>query len=122
MEVGGCLVLRTKEVGMGVVTIAHHPQMTWEQAMEVFQKEFGNRYKVYSLKPWPMRDFAVRKNGFVGVTMRLVQTKGETKFVYSGWAPNVMAGLLIGPLFGFLIRRGLTNEIKAFIARVPEFH
>jgi hypothetical protein len=110
-----------KEAHMGVAKIAHHPDMTWEQAMEVFQKEFGDRYKVYSLKRTPMRDFAVQKNGFVGVSMRLVQTKGETKFIYSGWTPSVMARMFIGPLFGYLLWRGLTNEVKAFIARAPEF-
>jgi hypothetical protein len=107
---------------MGVVKIAHHPEMTWEQAMEVFQKEFGGRYKVYSLKRTPMRDFTVEKNGFVGVSMRLMQTKNETKFVYSGWAPSVMARMLFGPALGFLLWRGLTNEVKDLIARAPEFH
>jgi len=106
---------------MGVVKIAHHPEMTWEQTMEVFQKEFGDRYKVHSLKRTPMRDFVVQKNGLVGVSMRLVQTKDETKLVYSGFSPSVMARLLVGPLIAIFFWNGLTNEIKAFVERAPEF-
>ena len=104
--------------------IAHHPEMTWERAMEVFQKEFGDRYKVYSIKrtrPVLLRDFVVQKNGFVGVSMRLMQTKDETKLVYSGFSPSLLARLLVGPLIAIFFWNALTNEIKAFIARAPEF-
>ena len=128
MEVGDgsvsrvpCLVLRTKEADMGVKKIAHHPEMTWEQAMEVFKKEFGDRYKVYSAKRTPMRDFVVQKNGFVGVSMRLVQTKDETKLVYSGFSPSLLARMVVGPLIAIFFWNALTNEIKAFIERAPEF-
>ena len=89
--------------------------------MEVFEKEFGDRYKVYSLKHTPMRDFVVQKNGFVGVSLRLVQTKDETRFVYSGFAPGVLARMLANGLIAYPLWRGLTNEIKAFIERAPEF-
>jgi hypothetical protein len=106
---------------MGVMKIAHHPEMTWEQTMEVFKKEFGDRYKVHSLKRTPMRDFVVQKNGLVGVSMRLVQTKDETKLVYSGFSPSLLARLLVGPLIAIFFWNALTNEIKAFIARAPEF-
>ena len=104
-----------------MVKIAHHPEMTWEQAMDIFKKEFGGRYKVYSLKRAPRRDFVVQKNGFVGVSMRLEQTKDETKFVYSGFAPSVMARMVLGPLIALFLWNGITNEAKAFIARAPEF-
>jgi hypothetical protein len=106
---------------MGVMKIAHHPELTWEQVMEAFEKEFGGRYKVYSLKRTPMRDFVVQKNGFVGVSMRLVQTKDETKLVYSGFSPSLLARLVVGPLIAIFFWNALTNEIKAFIERAPEF-
>jgi hypothetical protein len=106
---------------MGVVKIAHHPEMTWEQAMDTFEKEFGSRYKVYSLKRTPRRDFVVQKNGFVGVSMRLEQTKDETKFVYSGFSPSVLARMTVGPLIAMFFWNALTNEVKSFIGRAPEF-
>ena len=90
--------------------------------MEVFNKEFGGRYKVYSLKRTPRRDFVVQRNGFVGVSMRLEQTKDETKLVYSGFSPSVMARMVVGPLIAIFFWNALTNEIKAFIERAPEFH
>jgi hypothetical protein len=109
---------------MGVVKIAHHPEMTWEQAMEILNKEFGDRYKIYALKrtrPALLRDFVVQKNGFVGVSLRLEQTKDETKFVYSGFAPSVLARILANGLIAYPLWNGITNEVKAFIARAPEF-
>jgi hypothetical protein len=109
---------------MGVMKIAHHPEMTWERAMEIFQKEFGDRYKVYSIKrtrPVLLRDFVVQKNGFVGVSLRLEQTSDETRFVYSGFAPGVLARMLANGLIAYPLWNSITNEIKAFIERAPEF-
>jgi hypothetical protein len=106
---------------MAVAKVAHHPEMTWEQVMELFKREFGGRYKVYSLKRTPMRDFVVQKNGFVGVSMRLEQTKNETKLIYSGFSPSLLARLVVGPLIAIFFWNALTNEIKAFIERAPEF-
>jgi len=71
---------------MAIAKIAHHPEMTREQTMEVFKKEFGDRYKVYSLKGTLVRPrhFAMRKSGLRGVSLRLVQTKDETKLYLYG--------------------------------------
>ena len=55
------------------------------------------------------------------VDHRLSRRYPLSPFVFSGWAPSVMARMFVGPLFGYLLWRGLTNEVKAFIQRAPEF-
>jgi hypothetical protein len=105
---------------MAVTTIPHSPALTKEQVREAFETHFGGKYKIEKTHAW-LRDFMVVKNAFVAVSVGLVQTEGETKFVHSGMAPRWWAGLLFGPLLGFLIWRGLTHEIQAFIRAAPEF-
>ena len=109
---------------MTVAKIAHHPEMTWEQAMEVFKKEFGDRYKVYSIKGTLVRPrhFAMRKSGLRGVSLRLVQTKDETKLIYTNFIPSVWVQLVVPPFVPYIPRARLNKEIKAFIERAPEFH
>jgi hypothetical protein len=36
-----------REVIMPVVNVGHHPELTLETAMEVFQKHFSGKYEVY---------------------------------------------------------------------------
>jgi hypothetical protein len=88
---------------MAVKTIAHHPEMTTEQAKEIFAKGMP-QYKVQDF--WgPFRDFVVVKGPFTGVALKLEQTGSETKLVYAGVAPAMWARLLLGGLIGFLRRR-----------------
>ena len=106
---------------MPVETIAHHPELTQEQAQELFQKHFEGKYKVEDFKG-PFRDFIVVKNPFIGVAVKLEQTGNETKFIFSGQARRLWAGLLSAGFLGMLIRNSLTTEVKNYIQAAPEFH
>ena len=106
--------------------------------MGIFQKHFDGKYEVIPWS-WPIptvakarRDFWVKKNGFVGVAVKLEQTGIETKFVYTGGFSSPLAMILviasiaiiigvIGFLLCFLLWNGLTGEVRAFIESAPEF-
>lgn len=105
---------------MAVATIAHKPQLTKEQAQEIFAKHFAGKYKVHEFKGL-FRDFVVEKNPWVGVAVKLEQTDSETKFVYAGLAPKWWARVLLGGLIGVLLWNGITKEVKEFVETAPEF-
>jgi hypothetical protein len=111
---------------MAVAEIAHKPDLTADGVREIFQRHFDGTYAVETLKG-PMairRDFMVVKNAFVAVSVKLDQSSGSTKIVYSGVAPRWWARAalsLISWLLGFLLWNGLTREIREFIDLAPEF-
>src|SRR5688572_16153172 len=109
---------------MAVTRIAHRPDLTKEQAQEIFRRHFEPRYKVENWKGASVgapRDFVLNKNPFVGVALRLEQSTGETKFIYTGYAPKLWARMLFTGLLSFLIWNGPTNEVREFIESAPEF-
>jgi hypothetical protein len=102
------------------MTIAHKPDLTKEQAQEVFRKGFEGKYTVEDF--WgPFRDFMIVKNPFTGVAIKLEQTGSETKLVYAGVAPRLWARMLLGGLIGFLFWNAITNEVEEFMKNAPEF-
>ena len=105
---------------MAVATIAHKPELTKEQAQELFRRHFEGKRQVEDFKGL-FRDFMVVKNPFVGVAVKLEQGEGETKFVYGGLAPRLWARVLLGSLVGIFMWNGLTNEVKEYIETAPEF-
>ncbi len=106
---------------MAVQAIAHKPELTKEQAKEIFRAGFDGKYKVEDFRGL-LRDFMVVKSAFVGVAIKLEQTGSETKFVYGGLAPRVWARLLMGSLIGIFLWGPLTSEVRAFVESAPEFH
>ena len=102
---------------MAVMAIAHKPDLTMEQVQEVFRKRFEPKYRVEALKGLhgaiSRRNFMVVKNPFIAASVRLEQSEGETKFVYSGVVPRWWARLFsVAVLIGSLINwTGLTNEV-----------
>jgi len=119
---------------MAVTKIAHKPGLTKEQAMEIFRKHFEGKYEVVltSGLQRARRDFWVKKNGFIGVAVRLEQTEGETKFTYGGNFPSILAMVLVFASLAILIGiiawllcyflwNGLTGEVRSFIESAPEF-
>lgn len=108
---------------MAVREIAHKPDLTKEQAQEIFRKHFeAAGYSVEEFKG-PFRDFMIVKSPFVGVAIKLEQDPADnkTKLVYSGLCPRLWARMLLGGLIGFLFWNGLTNEVESFIESAPEF-
>ncbi len=106
---------------MAKVAIAHKPDLTKEQALEIFSKHFSANYRVVSYRR-PLRDFVIEKNPFVGVAVKLEQQSGRTSFVYNAMAPRWWAAALLGALISAVLGRGLTAEVRAFIDAAPEFH
>jgi hypothetical protein len=53
---------------MAVVIVGHHPELTAEEAMKVFQRHFTGKYVVYHVKGLG-RDFAVKKSAWVGLAL-----------------------------------------------------
>jgi hypothetical protein len=115
------MLAAAQEVSMAVITVAHKPELTKEQAQEIFAKHFAGKYKVEDFRGL-FRDFMVVKNPFVGVAIKLDQTGSETKFVYSGLAPRWWARLLLGGLIAWLFWGGLTNEVRQSMETAPDFH
>jgi hypothetical protein len=114
---------------MAVAKIAHKPDLTKEQAKDIFRRRFEGKYGVEDWKG-PLvgssRDFVVVKNPWTGVSVKLEQAQNETRFVYSGLAPRVWARIMFAGglgfvLVGFLLWNGLTNEVREFIESAPEF-
>jgi hypothetical protein len=106
---------------MAVTTIAHKAELTKEQAQEIFARHFAGKYVVRDFSG-PFRDFAVDKNAFIAIAVKLEQTDSETKFVYTGLAPRWWARMLLPVLWGFLLWTPMTNEIRLFIESAREFH
>jgi hypothetical protein len=105
---------------MAVITIPHNPGLTKEQVRAAFEAHFAGKYKVEKTHAI-IRDFQVVKNAFIAVSVKLDQTKDETKIVYTGFTPVWWARLLFGQLWGFIFWNALTSEIKEFIRTAPEF-
>lgn len=113
---------------MPSITVAHNPRLTPETAMEIFRKHFKGRYEIHKTRAMINRQFAVRKNGFVGVFVGLEQDEDSTCFVFHGDSQSVMANILGGVLLGILLipilrprRKAMEAEIKSFMENEPEF-
>ena len=109
---------------MATVTVNHNPDLTADQAMELFRSHFAGRYEV-SKTNLLARDFIVKKSGWTGVGVRLRQDSNTTSFVFTAMSPGTMARVLpvlfigIGALMLLLIIRpawkAMEEEIRAFI-------
>jgi hypothetical protein len=113
---------------LAVSTIAYKPELTKEQAKEIFGRHFEGKYTVEDWKGvlvGARRDFVLVKSAFVGVSVKLEQGRDQTKFVYVGYAPKLWARALTGlglfaVVMNYLLWNGLTNEVKDFIETAAE--
>ncbi len=112
---------------MAVVTIKHHPELTAEAAMTVFQKGFAGKYEVYKWnRPGGAKDFVVKKSNLIGVAVKLKHEKDKTGFTFVDFIPSMLMTLLIaGVLYSLFSRssyQAMMNEVKTFIENAPEFN
>ena len=109
---------------MAVVAVGHHPELTAEEAMKIFQKHFTGKYEVYMTKR-PGRDFVVKKSGWVGVAVKLKQEAAKTRFVFNYIMPSALITVLFWDLITVLILRSrlktMENEVRSFIEGAEEF-
>ena len=115
------------------VKVAHHPELTPSNAMEIFQKHFSGKYKVRKIRRTIARDFIICKSSFIGVRVKLQQKKGNTSFLFDGDAPNALAAvcfwLCLGILPAIIIYliafkpqlKAMEMEVKSYIENAPEF-
>lgn len=115
------------------VTVAHHPELTPQAAMDIFDKHFAGKYRVRKIRRLITRDFIVHKNPLVGVLVGLKQKEGSTSFVFHADAPSAILALLFWIVLGILPAvlvylivfkprlKAMEAEIKSFIENAAEF-
>ena len=100
---------------MAVITVGHHPELTKEQAQEVFAKHFAGKYVVRTFTG-PLRDFAIDKNAFIAVAVKLDQTGSETKFVYSGRGAALLSEVAEVPVSDDDCGLDFTSDVAMILA------
>jgi hypothetical protein len=109
---------------MAIVSIGNRPDLTPEQAREVFAQQFEGKYEIVRSNAM-RRDFIVKKSGWSGVGVRLKQDKTGTSFVFTGLMPNMLLQVLFGGIGSYLFLRSSWKELEAevseFIQSAPEF-
>jgi hypothetical protein len=116
------------------IPVAYHPELTWEKAMEIFQKHFSGKYRIRKIRRTIQKEFILCKSTFVGVRVRLKQVGNKTSFIILGDAPNALAALcfwlflgIIPAIIIYLIvfqpkLTAMEKEVKLYIENVPEFN
>ena len=115
------------------VMVAHHPELTWKDAMGIFQTHFSGKYKVRKIKRTIARHFIICKSPLIGIRVKLEQKKDRTSFILDGDASNFLLGVLFWVCLGLLISaiihlialrpklKTMENEVKSYIENAPEF-
>ena len=108
---------------MAEILVSHRPELTVEQAIDLFSRQFAGDYEVY--KYWgPGRDFVVKKNGRTAVGVRLKQQENQTSFVFTPFTPSILFNLLFGGLLSYILLRPgwkrLEGEVGDFIQSSSE--
>jgi len=109
---------------MAEVTIGHHPELTVENAISIFEKHFAGKYEVLPAPRSPFWDFVIRRNAWQGVRVRLDQKPNNTSFVLRGSATTLWAIVLTSLTLGLLslsIHKEITHEVRSFIETAQEF-
>jgi hypothetical protein len=118
---------------VSIVTVGHHPELTAEAVREIFQRHFGNKYKVYKRFAW---DIVVEKSPWAGAGVKLKQETGKTKFEVIRCLPSALRGCLL-VFFGLMTlgllyflffwlsvrpaQKAVEKEVKSFIESAEEF-
>lgn len=120
---------------MAVVTVAHHPELTAEDAMELFRTHFAGKYEVYEARPTTPgitpagRDFIVKKSGWTAVGVALRHEPNATVFLFTPFMPSTLFYLPFHLLLaGWIVRlplrpswKAMEKEVGSFIENAPEF-
>ena len=109
---------------MAKITIAHHPELTVDGAIEVFRDHFAGKYEVRKTRDI-LSDFELQKSAGTGVKLKLRQDRDGTRFTYTASVPSFLLRLFFVNLTGWLFLRSswkeLEEEVGAFIENAPEF-
>jgi hypothetical protein len=112
---------------MSRVVVRHNPNLTVEQALEVFQKGFEGKYRVYRTPRLVVGDFIVHKNPVAAIFVTLQRKPHETAFKLVFNYPTAAMRLLLMVLFPisfgiiFTVGRALEKEVQEFVSNEPAF-
>lgn len=65
------------------VVVGHHPELTAEDTMKIFQSHFAGKYEVYKTK-MPGWAFVVKKSAWRAAGVKLIQKRNQTTFYLQG--------------------------------------
>ena len=114
---------------MAKIAIGHHPELTAEDVISIFERHFGDKYEIVPTPRQPTTDLVVKRSAWTGVAVHLKQERNKTKLIFYGFAPSFWARVLvvssvflIGGLVWYLfVWKGITDEVRAFIETAEEF-
>ena len=114
---------------MPTVAIAHHPNMTFEDAVEVFKSHFSAQYEFSESRQIGRgQRMVIKKSAWSAVGISLSQRSGGTGFVYGAFLPSALGrapleliGSLISVLFLKASWRAMEAEVLAFIENEATF-
>ena len=119
---------------MATVVVAHQPELTVEDAADVFSRHFAGTYEVQH-QPIP-GSFAVRKSRWTALNVSLVQREDSTSFTFTRIIPLLfwvlvalgfwigLIGLIVGVIVWILLRRNwivMEDEITSLLLNASEF-
>ena len=108
-----------REVTVPTVAIAHHPDLTFDDAMGVFKTHFSGQYEVYGSTTFGRgQRIVVKKSAWTAVGVGLNQRVGGTSFVFAAFIPSRLSRVpfeLIGALIALLFLKRNWNELEAEI-------
>jgi hypothetical protein len=109
---------------VSLVAIGHHPEMTTEILVGIFQRGLGDKYTVFESHAL-MTDLMVKKSGWTGCGVKLQQHGDRSDFVTRQAYGNPMYAAFMGSLLSLLFLRPgwkrLEEEVVAFIENEPAF-
>ena len=97
---------------MATTPVAHRPELTAEQAMEVFSRQLGDGYDVFEptgLGKWlaARPHFVVKDGSGASVGVWLLQKKDSTTSRTAGILPPIAYVGVLGAMVGMLVTGGI---------------
>ena len=111
---------------MGSQLVKHNPELKVDGLVEILEKAFGDRYEVYKTALIGA-DVIVKKSGWTGVSIKLVQKADKTVIRYGVMAPSalvriLMAGILPWLILRFTVWAAIQKEFEAFVKGSPDLN
>ena len=112
---------------MATVTVAHHPDLTLENATEVFKEHFGDKYEVSQTDSLGgLRRIVLEKSQWTAAYVSLAQATGKTSFVFGGFMPSWVSRIpIVGLIVTLFLRtswKEIEEEVETFIKGAAAFN
>jgi hypothetical protein len=104
---------------MAKFEIAHNPELTQDQLLELFKNEFKGKYEVYYTQ-MTNRFFVVKNTNVSGAAVRLIQKKNKTLINYFRFAPSAFARVFVKSFVLMFFGGEVMNDIKNYIQSVKD--